>query len=378
MRVAINDVTSDNWSAGGPFTEMLLRALRAADGGALDPVLLTAGATDRFNGLARAVRIAPQARLARHIWRRTPLPVAKDGVEAYCDRHRVDALLLATSLRPGRCRYRRIAWIPDFQHLHLPQYFSPQERAARDQFYGRMARYADAVLLSSHTALEDYRRSFPSYAGKGHVAPFPSLYTFVDPEPIAEDVARIYHLPRRYVLVANQYWTHKNHAVVIEAIARLKEQGCSIPAVFTGQPSDYRDARNAPTSRLLQLIATKGLAGQVVPLGLVPRAHLTALMRHACAVIQPSEFEGWSTSVQDALALGKPLICSEIPIHREQAPGALGFFPPHDAPALAALLADAWPALRPEIDREAEQAGRARQRSLAATYGRTILDLCCA
>src|SRR5690606_34581615 len=53
-------------------------------------------------------------------------------------------------------------------------------------------------------------------------------------------------------------------------------------------------------------------------LGFVPREDQIYLMRKSVAVIQPSLFEGWGTVLEDSRALGKTVILSDIPIHREQ------------------------------------------------------------
>ena len=43
-------------------------------------------------------------------------------------------------------------------------------------------------------------------------------------------------------------------------------------------------------------------------------------MRQSVAVLQPSLFEGWSTTVEEAKSIGKTILLSDIPVHREQAP----------------------------------------------------------
>lgn len=44
------------------------------------------------------------------------------------------------------------------------------------------------------------------------------------------------------------------------------------------------------------------------------------LMKHAIAIINPSLFEGGSTTVEEAKSLLKVIILSGIPVHREQNP----------------------------------------------------------
>ena len=64
---------------------------------------------------------------------------------------------------------------------------------------------------------------------------------------------------------------------------------------------------------------------------MLPRAHVFRLMRQSLAVLQPSLFEGWSTSVEEAKSVGKRMILLDIPVHREQDPPRALFFDPRDA-----------------------------------------------
>jgi hypothetical protein len=64
-------------------------------------------------------------------------------------------------------------------------------------------------------------------------------------------------------------------------------------------------------------------------------------MHHAIAVLNPSLFEGWSTTVEEAKAQGKQMILSSLPVHMEQAQEHRArFFYPEDSGALAKLLDD--------------------------------------
>ncbi len=79
------------------------------------------------------------------------------------------------------------------------------------------------------------------------------------------------------------------------------------------------------------------------------------------AVVQPSHFEGWSTLVEDAKTLGKPLFVSNLPVHREQ----LGEGHPHyldpDKPLdWAQAIDSAWTGLQPGPDAPLEKAGLAQ------------------
>ncbi|MGH7230263.1 MAG: glycosyltransferase, partial [Nitrospiraceae bacterium] len=87
-------------------------------------------------------------------------------------------------------------------------------------------------------------------------------------------------------------------------------------------------------------------------------------------------FEGWSTTVQDAKALGRPVLCSDLPVHREQAPCSMAFFPCDGPDILADILESIWPKLEPGPCPEIEAHAHAQERQFARQYGDTLLQLC--
>lgn len=290
---------------------------------------------------------------------------------------RVGAQVILPVMRPQRLRsVAGVGWIPDLQHRHLPDLFAQSERNLRDRLYRRLAELCRLILLSSEAAKSDFLDFAPDLAEKARVASFPSSFAFTGDLDGTSDVREIYGLPGRFALVVNQFWRHKNHGLVIEAFARLRASGVDIPLVLIGRPADYRDRSNEVVSQLLQKIAVSRLRDRVWMLGEVPRIHLLALMRTSTLIIQPSLFEGWSTSVQDASALGRPLVCANIPVLREQAASARGFFDPHDPDVLASLLGEVWSSLEPGPDKAAEAAALENEKSFARAYGRRLLDIC--
>ena len=77
-------------------------------------------------------------------------------------------------------------------------------------------------------------------------------------------------------------------------------------------------------------------------LGLVPRSDVIALMRYSRALINPSFFEGWSTTVEEAKSTGKRIILSDIDVHKEQNPPDGVFFNPKDPKDLAEKMWSLW------------------------------------
>jgi hypothetical protein len=99
-------------------------------------------------------------------------------------------------------------------------------------------------------------------------------------------------------------------------------------------------------------------------------------MRRCVAVIQPSLFEGWSTVLEDARALGKTVIASDIAVHREQNPPGCSFFTKDSSEDLAdAITAVLSTDTTPGPNLTAEAAARAAAEKAMVQYGRDFLAI---
>lgn len=279
--------------------------------------------------------------------------------------------LSPTALDPRHAR--SAAWVPDLQHKRLPQFFDARELRARDRVFGRAARYSPCIVLSSENARGDFGRFFPAAAHKARVLPFRTVpeegWFSGDPAEVQNE----YGLPDRFFIVCNQFWRHKNHRVVFEALRALRERGVCPALVCTGALKDYRHPDYE--REYLGLLQRYKIAEQVRLLGLIPRAKQIQLIRRALAVVQPSLFEGWSTVVEDARALGKTIALSDIPVHREQDPPHAAFFDPLDAGHLAPILEGWWESLPPGPGQERESASRKQNFLEVEAFARGFLDI---
>jgi glycosyltransferase involved in cell wall biosynthesis len=383
MRIGVVSQHQPGWLGGTMYTRMLLRSLAAS--GAADVALFVESDAGGQEGLARIVRIDPPsgASVERRLGAAGRIGF-KLGLRLY-DRYAGPPLyraalaerisvMLPLQWYPNRAPpVAAVGWIPDFQHRRMQEQFSEAERARRDRLFASIAERSTLVMLSSRAAERDFAAFAPAHAEKARVLPFPSLFAFEPPGPADRSRLQRLRVPDRFALVVNQFWAHKNHECVLRALALAKQRGLSVPTVFVGVPADYRDPTNAAVSRLLQLVAELDLRKEALVLGEVGRAELIELLRAAAVVIQPSRSEGWSTTVQDALALGRPVLCSDLEVLREQAPQALGFFPVDAPEALAELLLSTWPTLGND-DREAPSL--AAEQARARRHGEQLLALC--
>ena len=272
--------------------------------------------------------------------------------------HRIDVLSHSGGL--GRkATLKTIGWIADLQHTHLPRLFSTKELHARDTQFRQLCATCDRIIVGSNFGLADLAAFAPQQAHKGVVLRFiasPALLSRATSLPVLETT---YGFSGPYFLLPNQFWPHKNHSLAIEALHTAKRCGDTFQILMTGSSQGGPDPDLFRS--LLRRAEELGVLAQFRVLGVVPFDDLVGLMQHTVAFINPSRFEGWSTSVEEAKTMGKPILLSDIPVHREQAP-AQGYYFATDAPT---ALADA---MRLVMRKHSENVDQQMQRDALNDY----------
>ena len=373
------------WAGGAEYVKNLLLATRAAaaeERCALRATLFTGRALEpvwraQFAPLADIVRL-PQLPRRLNRWlhfgnRALARAIRARGIDFLfpLTYENTSTIGLHFPIAPALTATRWAGWIPDFQHRHLPHLFRDADLRLRDDGITHLAAEAPAIVFSSETSARDYREFWPD--GKAH--PFVLHFcTVPDDEWFRGDPAtaqKQHALPDRFLLVSNQFWQHKNHATVFAALGLLAQRGIRPHIACTGSLNDYRGREHV--AKLRQQLTDLQIEGQVALLGLIPRGEQVQLMRRCVAVVQPSLSEGWSTVVEDARLLGKPIVLSDLAVHREQNPPGARFFARESADELAAAIADVWSVLPPGPYFSAEEKARATARQAVGEFGRRFL-----
>lgn len=229
---------------------------------------------------------------------------------------------------------KRIYWIPDFQDKHYPQFFTSDGLEKKDKRSRWIAENAKHLILSSEAVMRDWVKYYPDHKCSVKVVHFAVTHPEFASLDI-EELKRKFNLPSVYFFAPNQFWAHKNHIVVIKAAEILRNEGMEVCIAFSGKENDNRNP--GYTESLKDYVAEKNLQDQVRFLGFLDRREQLQLMKHARAVIQPSKFEGWSTVIEDAMAMNQPIIASDLEVNNEQL-GNWGEFFEQDNPKMLAEL----------------------------------------
>ena len=376
-----------SWIGGSNYLGNLLGAVAALPDRRIETVLLVPPDADETDIRARfpADRLirTPHV-LSRHPWRLAGklcerLTGRNLPLEWLLSRHRID---LVSHMPPAGTRPRTptLSWIADFQERHIPAFFSPAQLEQRANEHRHAASAARMIVLSSNDALADLRDVIPEAAGKSRVLQFVSSMKAPEVERSPEALRAAYGIEGPFFHLPNQFWIHKNHRVVIDALALLRARGRDVTVICTGHTSDYRHPDFFAS--IQAHVTASGVADLFRIEGLVPYADVAAFLRDSVAVINPSLFEGWSTTVEEAKSSGKRILLSDIGVHREQAPDRGRYFDPRDAEALAALMIEALDTHDPDADTiarsQAIAALPARLEAFARTYQAIAIEACAA
>ncbi len=235
-----------------------------------------------------------------------------------------------------RTRFPVVSWLPDFQHKHLPHMFSMLAWLKRELGFRIITTSSRPIMLSSNDAKKDCQNFYNVPSDRIYVVPFAVESPKISQQYLAECLKK-YNIKQAFFYLPNQFWRHKNHSIVIKALQKINnENENKILLISSGSSKDNRKV--SYFGEIESLIKTNKLENYFRLLGMIPYKDVIHLMYASCAVINPSFFEGWSTTVEEAKSLKKDLIVSNLSVHIEQLKDNASFFDPNSYEELSKIL----------------------------------------
>jgi alpha-1,3-rhamnosyl/mannosyltransferase len=209
-------------------------------------------------------------------------------------------------VRPGRA----VLTIHDLQYIYYPEYFTRSKLAYLRKMVPRSADAARLILTPSEytrRTVIDRLEADPSI-----VVVVPHGISQRESETSVADVRANYDLKGRFFLYPASTFPHKNHLVLVQALARVLETHPEVTLVLTGaRGSEQWGTARSTEGRLAEEIRTLGIEERVRPLGYVSARDLDALYREAVALTFPSRFEGFGAPILEAWSRGCPVIAAD-------------------------------------------------------------------
>ena len=318
--VALLDALEEVWDHGAPAGRGLRRAQRIA-------LSLQAGLA---HGAGRA---ALRARL------RGP----RQAVFLLVSHRSLDRHGPIQALRREGARF--VPLIHDLIPLTHPEYTRPPQIGRHAARIATTAALADGIIVNS-AATEAVLLD--------HLAP----HGRVPPITVAPLGTRTIRGPRAplptepYFVCLGTVEPRKNHQLLLHLWRDMASEGRSGPRLLL---CGRRGWENENVLDLLERCAA--LRGLVLELGTLPDSRVTELLAGARALLFPSFAEGYGLPVAEALSLGVPVLCSDLPALREVGGAVPEYLDPLDGPGWRRAILDY---ARPDSARRAAQLDRMR------------------
>ena len=360
IRIAFTLIGGKSWIGGHNYLINLLRIVTTNRPELVKPVLFFGTDTDPEE--SRPFEILKNIEIimspALNVNRRTSAQVmsilfgSDKSTRRLFHEHKIDVVFENARFHGKNLGIPAIAWIPDFQHRELPHLFTKKSWWKRELGFRMQIKSGRTVMVSSNDSRRICERYYPGATGRTHVVRFAVLTTNQPSEETVTKVRKYYNIHSRYFYLPNQFWQHKNHLLVLEAVALLKQEHPDIVIIASGKEFDPNKPNHF--KRIVTRRKELKIEDQFRLLGLVPYKDVTPLMVGSVAVLNPSLFEGWSTTIEEAKGLQVPLILSDLSVHKEQADGIARFFDRTSAPSLAKTLVKVWLGEPTKITKEGE------------------------
>ena len=228
-----------------------------------------------------------------------------------------------------------VSVIYDLQYRYYPEFFTPVEIQQRDRAFRQACQVANKLVCIS-----DYVRKTVLEASEVtgervetiHIS-LPDRLRTPSPERRERVLRELGLTAGRFLLYPANFWRHKNHELLLTAFSmhRAAHPGSDLKLVLTVAPGLRRD-------ELIEARRRMGLSDCVIFPGYLPDEDFAVLMSCCEAVIFPSLFEGFGMPLLEAMAAGRPLLCSNATSLPEVAGDAGLLFDPRKPAEIVAAI----------------------------------------
>ena len=230
---------------------------------------------------------------------------------------------------------KNFPWLPDFQELHFPENFNFFSKLLRKMRVIFSSKFSTKILVSSKSVQQDLKKiNFNAYKNSELIKHSVEIPNFNKLKTLSY-LKKKYKIKSHYYFLPNHYWIHKNHITVLRSLAINNGLQKNYQIVSTGQTFDHRHPNHF---RNIELFIQKKSINSYLILKIVPYIDLMSLMYYSIALINPSYSEGWSNTVEQAKAMKKKTIISNIKVHKEQKNKNTILFNPTDYKKLKKIL----------------------------------------
>lgn len=207
--------------------------------------------------------------------------------------------------------YPFIYTVWDLGHRRTP-YFPEVSRSGwtnieRENTYKKMLYRASYILTGNEEGKKEILENFPMPENKIRISPFP-VASFC----YGNEIKPNFDIPNEYFFYPAQFWPHKNHICILEALVYLRENYNLKPTVF------FTGSDKGNKKYILSKIDEYKLNEQVIITGFLKDEELKYLYTHATGMIFASLMGPNNMPPIEGTFLNCPVIITDLNGHKEQ------------------------------------------------------------
>ncbi len=226
------------------------------------------------------------------------------------------------SLYPRPLPLPTVVTLVDIQEVFLPHFFSAKNLLDRSFHYKGSTLMADQVITISQFSKETIMKHHEVPAEKITVSHLFADKRFCNPQTALLELQTDNRIPDSFILYPANFWWHKNHDALFQALVWLKNnEKLSVNVVLTG----YEKKNGYP---LKQKIEEYGLNEAIYLIGYVSVEELVYLYSKAKFLVFPSLFEGFGIPLVEAMACGCPVLTARTSSLPEVGEDSVWYFDP--------------------------------------------------
>ncbi len=193
---------------------------------------------------------------------------------------------------------------PEFPEVNFYRMFE-----SREQLYNKCLYKAVAILVDSEYGKRNMIKRYGIDENRISVVPFSPSLNIIQKTEV--DIKNKYNIKGNFIFYPAQFWSHKNHIYIIDAISILKNKGINLYAIFSG-------ADKGNLKYVLEYAKNIGVSELIRYIGFAPNDEMYSLYKNSLAMVMPSYFGPTNIPPLEAFFVGTPVCYPDRDGLREQ------------------------------------------------------------
>jgi len=205
----------------------------------------------------------------------------------------------------------------------------------REDLYSIVCKGASLIFIDSEVG-KDYLKFYYEPKGEIIVIPHevPTELNINVSTSRQKELLNKHKVTKKFLFYPAQFWPHKNHIRIFEAVKYLKKDGIDIQVVFTGSSNTISE-KYCIKKRLKRIAHDWHISNDLIITGYLTAEEIFTFYKNAAAMIMPQLIPEPCIPYIESMGLGCPVIGSDIPGIKEQIDGCGILVNPYNVESIA-------------------------------------------